>query len=85
MKVILFRAMALTYPHSCAMKNHVDIIRVIAIGILAAGDGGEGARDNTAYRPMSIGENGGNIKLLMAFDGIRVYRFSHAAPCINRS
>lgn len=74
--------MALTYIRIHArMKNHVDIIRVIAIGILAAGDGGGSSRqygisanvDRRKWR---------KYKALMVFGGIWVYRFS-AASRIN--
>lgn len=56
-------------PHSCAMKNHADIIRVIAIGILAGGDGGGGSS-----RQYGISANVGRrkwrkYKALMAFGG----------------
>lgn len=62
MKVILFHATAFDAAAFIRDEKSVGIIRVIAIGILAA----EMESELTTIRhrrPMSVGENGGNIKL----------------------
>lgn len=88
MKVILFHVMALTYPHSCAMKNHVDIIRVIAIGILAGGDGGGSSSRQYGISANVDRRKWRKYKALMAFGGcidslVRLRVLIDRKCCIN--